>query len=202
MFLRSSRRIGPTVAVLLVAGSLQAAGVDRVEERGLLKDGFLTELDLLVGVRMLEDDEWEAGATDQLLGAGLQYQTRPLRWPVGIQLSFTHTQGDDDPGGGSVDIAANELLVGVNYPLEFGRLFTFEIAGGGGLSHMKIDTPQTEETVSSLVGYAQAGLRVHVDNVDFSAFGRYIYGVADVDVLGDDLNPGGLGIFGGVGVRF
>ncbi|MFW5751334.1 MAG: hypothetical protein ACOCZK_06755 [Planctomycetota bacterium] len=67
---------------------------------------------------------------------------------------------------------------------------------------MKIDAPQTQETVSTLVGYAQVALRVHVDNVDYSAFGRYIYGVADVDAVGEDLNPGGLGVFGGIGLRF
>lgn len=187
---------------LLASGAAPLAAADWAE--GMLKDNWLTDLHLLAGARLLDSD-WDGGP-QTLIGGGVQYQTRRLDWPVGIQVGFTYTQGNEDEDGVKSEIIAREFQFGAYYPFSIGRQFRIDVGAGALVHLMTIEAETTdvvEEDLATVSLYAQVMPHFALTpTFDIGMIARYSYGTADVDLVDEDVNPGGLGLFAAIGMRF
>jgi hypothetical protein len=179
----------------------KAAAVENADE-GLLKDGFLTTIHLLVGARWLEGDWKDRIDIDIIGGGGFQYQVRGLEWPVALTTSFVFTDGKGDPGN-NVELRAREFSLGVTYPFVVTDSITFDVGAGGTWHRISTETDTKEEDLDAGSAYAQVMPHYAITEVlDVGVIARYSFGSADSEIVGGGVNPGGMGIFGALGMRF
>jgi hypothetical protein len=182
-----------------------AAGATE-ESEGILRDGFVTNLDLLIGAKLMDGD-WDVDDADTtLLGAGLNYSVRGLNWPVGIQIAYTYAENQREDE--EAEIESRDLQIGLFVPFGTGTDLRWE--AGGGFSQAWVDvrgrgTPAGEirknETRAGGI-YARGALRWSPTYwFDVSASASYHYNPADT-TFDKDLNAGGILVFGGAGLRF
>ncbi len=176
------------------------------EAEGLLRDGFVTNLDLLIGAKLMDGD-WDVGGADTtLLGAGVNYSVRGLKWPVGLQIAFTYgeNQADDD----EAEIESRDLQIGLFVPFGTGTSLRWE--AGGGFSQawvdLRPDAPAAgsvrKDEIRAAGVYARGALRWSPTYwFDLSASASYHFNPADTS-FDEDLNAGGILVFGGAGLRF
>lgn len=175
------------------------AAVERPAE-GLLQDGFITNIDALIGMRVLDND-WRDVGPNELPGFGVQFQTIGLKWPVGVQVGASFAQKN----GNNVDLNHHEYWLGAFKPWRFGEAFSVEAGGGISAFEVKarIKNVDRRERITGVGAYVQGGVRYTLqDAVDFGIMLRYGYGQVDTEVAGKDVNPIGGMLMASVGLRF
>ena len=74
----------PVLPLLVLFATAPMTQIEAADE-GLFADGFITDLEILGGVRGSTDDMDDIGPSEQF-GAGLQFQSRGLDWMLGVHV--------------------------------------------------------------------------------------------------------------------
>jgi opacity protein-like surface antigen len=192
------KKIGYAFATVLVllsigAGSVLAAGVEG-------------NVNLLFGMKYLEEDDWEP-VEDQLL-LGVMFDITPPGSPVAFAVDFFATGDEDDyyDGFDYFVITGNtsELDLGIRWytPPSMVRGYI-----GGGLAlvnaEKKVETNGAEASEDdNAVGFSlNGGLVVTlINHLNLGLNARYSQ--AEVDIAGIDVEAGGFALAGLVGYHF
>lgn len=196
-------RVGMLVLLVAAAGTqLMAMTADLVRHEGLVHDGFITDLSLIVGVTMLEDD-WDELGDDMVTQVGLAYESRDLIWPMMVHstLSFGRASGD------ALTTNFATLTLGAAKPWMAAGM---QLHAGGGLAvvraDMTLETPTGDlhEPEWGVGFYLHGGARKTIGNWQFGGDVRYTFAPLDKNPIfnGDKVNAGGLGAYLNIGLRF
>lgn len=197
----------PLIAAGLVACTAAPAAAVQQTLEGVLDDGYITNLDLLVGVRVLDED-WDDRGPAEHATVGLQYETRGIDWPVAVGLGLAYSDSDQDEVD-ELDTAVWEYWVGVYLPLRAGPL-ELSVGGGPSLYHVDIErgtgAAKLEQEETEFGVHASATLRWTIAdwlNLGVQAragFARLDGGPMNFDE--DNVNPAGLTGTAVLGLRF
>lgn len=189
------------VGLLAPAANLSAA---TEEQEGLLRDGFVSNIDVIFAAKMMDSD-WDIdGNSTNLWGGGLSYSLRGIEWPIGIQVAYSVALNEESS---NADLDSQDLQVGAFYAWGEGRDLRFEAGGGYAWTNVEINLKGTS-----------AG---ETDNIEVRANGVYArgavrYGLFNwLDVMGaaafhynpedqgsETVNAGGILLHVGGGIRF
>jgi len=193
-----------TLAALAGLLPLSLASAASEEQEGLLRDGFVSNVDVIFAAKMMDSD-WDVdGNETNLWGGGLSYTLRGIEWPVGLQIAYTVALNEESS---NADLDSQDLQVGAFYAWGEGRNLRFEAGGGYAWSNVEVNLKGTT-----------AG---ETDNIEVRANGVYArgavrYGITNwLDVLGaaafhynpedqgsETVNAGGILLHVGGGIRF
>ncbi|MDA3962508.1 MAG: hypothetical protein PF961_17115 [Planctomycetota bacterium] len=196
------------IAASLAALPIAQANAATQEVEGILTDGFITHIDAMVQMRIL-DGKWDVDNADTTaLGAAFLFQTRGIEWPVGLQIGYGFAENDDQ--NGEAELEARDLLIGVMVPFGMPDKLNFDVGGGFSQTYLDITRKnvgvgeQRKEEIRGAGVYVRGALRYPISYAcDVSAAAMYSYAPADSALAGDtDINAGGIGIYGGIGLRF
>jgi len=199
------RLLALSVAAVLCSAAAHAASggmsaSERDSEEGMLRDGFITDLELMAGVRELPDEVDANGGQAEAIGGGLQYQTRGIDWPVGLHLGGSWFYAD----GNRLDAQWSEYTIGAFVPFRFGSFRADAVAGGYLYSHRLRPDGAEAERLQGGGGFAQGTLRYLVtpEMEIVAALRYYLAEEEDSALIGKDIDVGGGAAFVGFGLRF
>ena len=186
-------------------------------QEGRLADGYITQLQLQAGVKMLSDDEWREADT-QVFG-GFQYDIRGIDWPIGVSFGFGTGYVDTSTGSGDNVVEwesqSNDFYLGAYRDMWLGPSLQAYASGGALVTYARLrgDGTDNGNTVSyssddsAIGGYGQIGVNIIPGN--FWTFGAAIRAsTVDIEMSSGtgtntvDVNAGGVSVLASAGYRF
>ncbi|NOZ67966.1 MAG: porin family protein [Deferribacteres bacterium] len=156
-------------------------------------DGWSGNANLLIGVKSLDEDDWNPLDEQTEIGIGVDFKQDD--WPVSGTIGYLFSSDDDNVMGVDIEGNTSELYFGVRKIWELPSLVRPFVGGGLALVNAKLEAAASGVKVTdddSGIGIWIGGGAYLVLSGNFNIGVEFRYSRAEVTLFNTDVEAGGL----------